>query len=422
MPGARRGRSAPKTKLTLGFAGSGELDPKAVAALLDDYVGDAEVEGVFVPVTEDDFTDEVAAVVKWATDKEIPYITLSDDAAGKDRKLKKIIDAADDDYAVQEGSTAGKDIVELLTGSEDEPVEDGRLLMFLDSEQDYDIDVAEAAVDADIPSFDLCNGSTPITLTDDDEDGGADDDQGSDDEPAAEEKPSRRSRKAPEPKEATDGDEPGSGVPPYTEKELKPQTLVELKKIAKRIDPETATTEFLRGKDKPFLIDFILTGGGGDPTLPYDDGEPDEGQQVATTPSSGRRRRAAAQEAVETAPSASESGSEDGSEGEDAREAVFARLRGNRETAERIAYGIRQATRDALDLDPSDDAAGIDVAAGALAGAFMAFAEFIVVEVRKPKSAGRPRKDGTEAQPVPEAVKNAPRRPRGRPRKETDAA
>lgn len=399
MPGARRGRSAPKTKLTLGFAGSGELDAKAIGPMLDDYVGDAEIEGIFIPVTADDYTEEVAAVVKWANDANVPYITVSDEEAGKDRKLKKVIGDAADDYAIQEDSTAGKDIVELLVGTEEEPVEDGRLLMFLSPEEDYDIDVAEAAVDADIPAFDLCNGVTPITLNDDDaagdEGGQGDDDQGSD-EPAAEEKPSRRAAK-----KAT-ASQPELPLE-ETAESLGKLTLVELKKRAKAVDPETATTEYLRGKDKDFLIDFILNPG-------EDEGPADEGQVVAMESAPSRRRRGAAKEAVETAPSGSEDGSEDGSEGEDPREAVFARLKNQRESAERIAQGIRQAL----------EAGDVETASGALAGAFMAFAEYIVVEVRKPKSPGRPRKDGTEAQPVPEEVKNAPRRPRGRPRKAAD--
>ena len=131
MPRPRRAAAQP---LSLGFAGTGELDTKALTALLDDLTEGAEVEAVYIPVTKDDFTPEMAAVVTWCTSNDIPFTSIRTEEAQKDRGLKKIISQGTEDYDA--GESAGKAIVELLAGDEDSPVADGRLLMFFDGEED----------------------------------------------------------------------------------------------------------------------------------------------------------------------------------------------------------------------------------------------------------------------------------------------
>lgn len=401
MPRGRR--AAANTAVTLGIAGSGELDQKAVVALLDDITEGSEVKGVYIPVTDADLTGTIEHVLDWADEKKLPVFTVSDDAAQKDKELKEIIDGAEDDFAAED--SAGKSIVDLLTSSEDDPVEGPKLLMFFDPNEEEDVAVFEAAHEADIPAFDLCDSGSPISFGDDDP---APDPEP---EPEPEEKPAgRRGRRGlaivePEPDPEPEGDEPAAAELP-DRKTLLSWTLVELKRKAKELFPKTVTTETLKGLQKPDVVAILL----GETDSSEEAQEPaDEAQAEPTT----RRRRQAAQEPAEAA----DEGAGDDDPEADSREAVFARLRGSRETAERIGAGLTHSAKQALELD-DEGAEELEKVAGLLAGALMLFADFLVTEVRKPKSAGRPRKDGTEAQPRPPADPTAPPKRRGRPRKD----
>ena len=107
--------------LTLGFAGSGQLDRKAIDAFLDDYVDGATVETIIVPATLDDYTDEIVSVVAWAKKRDIAYVVLSSEDDVKDRLLKKLIADASEDYAITTSGLAN-DMAELLKGTEEDPV------------------------------------------------------------------------------------------------------------------------------------------------------------------------------------------------------------------------------------------------------------------------------------------------------------
>jgi len=386
-----RGRRAAAKPLTLGFAGSGELDPKSIIPLLDDYVEGRTIEALYVPVTDADWTDEMAAVVEWAKKNDIPYTTISDEDALKKPELKGVIDDAEDDF--EAGESAGKSIVELLAGDENEPVADGRLLLFMNGSEDEDVSVFEEADQLEVPAFDLCNGLKPIQFGDDEDDAPAED------EPAEEEAPepapvARGRRKAAVKQEevvADDDDEDEEPAAGESREELLKLSLVELKKRAKALDPKVHTTETLRGKSKGDIIP-LLTGD------EAPDEAPDEAQAALST---GRVR-----EAPKAAPEVADEGEGDDPEAE-TRAAVFARLRGQRETAERISAQVSRISKELVD----DAAEGeeFETAAAVLASALMIFADFIVSEIRKPKSPGRPRKDGTEAQPKVEKVEEAPK-------------
>jgi hypothetical protein len=405
-PRTRRTRET-QPPLTLGIAGSGQLDVKLIAPILDDLTEGREVADLYLPVTDSDYTDEVAAVVAWAKDNDIAYTTLSDEDATKDGELKRIIEASEDDYDA--GDSAGKAVVEMLAGDEKNPVADGRLLMFMDAEQDEDVAVFEEAAEQEVPAFDLCNGLLPISFDEDD----AGDGEGAADgapEPEAEDEPAVGATRRRAKKQAAAEPE----APSYTREELEGLTLVELKKKLKVADPKKWTTETLRGTKAPELVDELLAlsdAGEGAPDAP------DEADEAQGAPAARRGRSAAPATASEAVADV-----EGGDSEAESREAVFARLRGQRETAERMASQLVRVTAamvDAASEEGGDDAA-FETAAAAVAGALMLFADFIVTEVRKPKSAGRPRKDGTEAQPkAPKAAEPAedapaPRRGRGR--------
>lgn len=398
----RRTRAAAKP-LTIGIAGSGELAVKAIAPMLDDLTEGRTVEALYVPVTDADYTDEVAAVVKWAVDNDVAYTTISDEAAGKDKELKKVIAGGADDYDA--GDSAGKAIVELLAGDETEPVEDGRLLLFLDGEEDDDVAIFEEAADLEVPAFDLCNGLEAIKFGDEEDDAPAAEEEEKDEEP--EEAPvgptrRRKAKAAAEEAEAEEDDDEAPAKEPLhvvndTEEELLKLTLVELKKKAKALDPKKHTTDSLRGLGKPDVVALLL-------------GEEEEGEDADESGDEAQTdlpSPATASEAVET-PTAAEEGDPEA----ETREAVFARLRANRERAEAISINLTRSLKAIAEEGTAEEA--VERASAALASSLMLFAEYIIVEVRKPKSPGRPRKDGTEAQPKQAAAEEAPKARRGR--------
>lgn len=407
---ARRSRST-ATPLTLGFVGSGQLDKKAIIALLDDLADGVEVDAIYVPVTKDDFTDEIEAVVEWAIDRKVEYFTFSDEAAvKKDKVLKAAVDNAKDDFDFK--GDAGKQVVEMLA---DEDVKDGRLLFFFDGEQDVDLDLFEAAADADVACFDLKDGGSPLTFDEGDDTGVPEPEEepeaparrgrgraAAEEEP--EEKPARSRRAAKEEPADEDDDLTTAEKKRLAELTKRDSALTELKKTIKALDKSIVTADLV-GKSKEEVALLIIA------AEREQDG--DEGAEEAPA-ARGRGRRAAGGDAeAQEAPEGGVGGDKEA----DSREEVFARLRGNREAAERIATGLAKAMKTIV--DEADESQVLEHAAAALAAGMMVFAEVLIAEVRKPKSAGRPRADGTEAQPKPPVDPDAPRRGRGRPRKDS---
>jgi hypothetical protein len=397
MP-SRRGRSTPKKPLTLGFLGSAELDPKAVAAQLDDLITeDTEVDLLVVPVTKDTYTDGIAAVVAWCTEYEIPFSTLSDADANKDRSLKKVIALAGEgnDYDADEYPSMHEAMLDFLTSSEDQEVADGRLILFLDADSEDDVAIAEAADEADVACYNIVEGLSLVSFEDD----------GQPEEPKPVEEPTRRGRGR-----AAAAAEPQEEKGDYTAVEKRRHTnllklgLTELKRKLKDVD-KSVTTDSLKGTDKEFVADAIILAERAtkEDQLPLDGDDGDEAQQPAAPTRRGRAAKAA------------EPGDEpvEDEDAEDPKEAVFARLRSSREAAEQISQNLVVSLKAIAEEGDQDQV--LERASAALAVSMMLFAEHIITEVRKPKSAGRPRKDGSEAQPrdtEDEPKKATPRRRR----------
>lgn len=412
MATARRTRST-TPPLTLGFAGSGELSKDATWAQLDDLVDDSKVDIVYLPVSDEDTTDEIVHVHRWCLEHEIPYSTVSNEAALKIKALKKIIDGAVDDYGITEQG-AGRDILDLLAGDEKDPVEDGRLIMFFNGDEEEDVAIFEYTEEVDVKAFDICDEMSQIKHDDAGDDGTAPEPP---EEPTKDEVAERRGRRAA--KDTSEEDKPAPAAKEagdYTTAEKRARTtllksnLVELKKKAKGLGDDSIDTEYMRGMDKEQVADLIIVtkrnlaaaaeGGDGD----------GEGQDEAQASVPSRSRRRSSEEPSEPA---------EGDDGaEDPKEAVFARLRASRERAEAITQNLVRSLGAIAEEGEGDEV--LERAAAAVAASLMLFAEYIVTEVRKPKSAGRPRADGSEAQPKPPVDPDAPKRGRGRPRKSED--
>lgn len=411
MPASRRARSAPKP-LTIGFVGSADLDPKAIDALLGDLLPeDVTIADVYVPVTKATYTDSMAAVVAWLVDNEIAFKSVSDEAALKDRTLKKVIALAAEDIDGSQSATIEKGIVELVAGDEETPVEDGKLIVFFDADAETDNAALEEAEEAEVVALDMMDALGPITFADDG------DDQAPDPEPDPEpEAPRRRGRAAAVEPEPAEEEPEVDENPPLTTGEKRRLTnllklgLIDLKRKLRELDP-SLTTKDLAGCDKDYVADAILMAERLAKQEPAS--EPDEAQQE---PAGAARRGRGASAAEELPEAVTDAESADGET--DTREAVFARLRGSREVAERITYSLVSSTQ--AIIAEGDEEHALERAAAAVAASLMLFAEFVVSETRKPKQVGRPRKDGTPAQPKPPVDPDAPKRGRGRPRKDAD--
>lgn len=253
---ARRRTIQPKhtePPLTLGFFGGAEYDPKTFLPLLDDLVTGREVNMIFVPVSPEDYLSEIRQVVAWAEKHEYPLSTISTENPSPDPVCQTVLDHDYDDYDA--GEDTPKALIELLMNQDDTDgalkVEDGRLLVFYADKdgnvEDRTMDAALTAVEKGLPTYDLTNGLDLMTA---EEDGDLEDAEALG-EPDEEPTP-RRGRKAPAPQTDTSSGD----IPPR--EELSTWTTVELKKLAKEVDPERCTTETLRGKDKDYVIDAIL--------------------------------------------------------------------------------------------------------------------------------------------------------------------
>lgn len=403
MPTSRRRSSAAASKpLIIGIGGHGDLDAKAITANLDAEVEGREVTAVVLPLTDALFTDAVDAAMAWAQAKDIAvWVVSSDEDLKKDKGLADIAKEADDDFDA--GDDPMDAVIELLKGSEgSEPL----LVMFMATDDEDDITTFELADENDIVSKDICNGMERITFGDDD----AGEPDPEPQPPAEEPKKSRRAKAAAPSTPATDGDIP-------TVEALKKWTATELKKKAKQVDP-SLTDEDLKGTDKDYLADLIVT------TLTNQAAESgsaaSEGASEAEDAPAPSRRRGRATGSLHAVPPVKDEApaaadDEPGDLQDETRDAVFARLRGQRETAEAVGRSLARSLR-AITEETSEENR-LEAVAGALAAGLMVFAEHIIIEVRKPKSAGRPRNDGTEAQPKEPTDPEAPKRGRGRPRR-----
>jgi hypothetical protein len=267
--------------------------------------------------------------------------------------------AADASAKNKAASSVASAIVDLLEESSD----DARLIVFWPGEDDAtddDHEAIEAADDKDVSAYDICDALSLFNLSDPGGASPASDDRGQEDE-----KPSRRSRSR------DDDDDKGNDGPDDIpdDEELEAMGLVALKKLAvdhKLVDD----VDELKGKRATSVVKLL-------------------------------------QEARDNAPG---SGDVTGAQDSDDR-----------------------GQDDAGDDD--GDAAGVDIpehiqltpattkALRAAAGDFVeAVLTAFVVEARKPKTAGRPRADGTPAVPVSDEEKNRPKRRVGRPNKDDDSA
>lgn len=361
MPPRRR-RTTEDKPLVLAIIGSADMPEKALGATLDELVGKREDVSLLLFATKEHTWDTAFDAADWADecDPKVPYSTISDDSATT-KNLKSLIQGGEEDYDGKDDPI--KAFIDFAADEQDKEGKDVRVLFAWPAEDQPDDDyrALELAVDAGLPTFDVTKGMTPKGLE------ALKLDDGSEPEPPKEE-PKTRSRRS---RAAADDDPPADEG--HTEAGLKKLTQTELKKIAQDMGAERKE---VTGVDKDTVIDLILVlqrekaekSGSGD----GDDEPKDEPKPRA------RRSRASAEDKAAA------------DEAQADKDTDAARRQRATELAEDTAITLVKS------MEGDFDAGAV---AGALAGALMTFAEFIITEVRKPKSAGRPRADGTEAQP-----------------------
>lgn len=151
-------------KTTIGVIGKGTLSSRMIRSIFADQLDtlkDAEDMRLVLPVTKALFTEEVEIVADWALANNVPFEVVHDGS-----KLPK----ATEEYveaAVRESKVAnvGTGIVKILEKADQHP----RLFVFWDEEDEDGYEAFETAWDAEIGSYDLCNGLEELSFSDDEE-------------------------------------------------------------------------------------------------------------------------------------------------------------------------------------------------------------------------------------------------------------
>lgn len=278
--------------ITIGVFGLGEVEPKTLVPLLEDYIGKADVTFI-IPATADHYTASVGAVCDWLDEENLPYDVVTDASSAKARSLRGVIKNAENEH---KGSDVGTSIVNLLKDADD-----GRLLVFWDGELgDEDggaYDAVEYADEQDIPAFDICDGLAPIDL-----DADADDGQSEPDPEPEPEKTTRRGRRAaaeddaddepPAPKRRGKAQDDPQDEPEREAVDASLPTFAAAEKLGVRAlrtfarDLELAPSRKIGAMDIPTLMDLLYPVGGAAPAVD-DDPEPEPETPIAK----GRRAR-----------------------------------------------------------------------------------------------------------------------------------
>lgn len=165
--------------LALGVIGTGSTSGKNLEALLNDYTSNYPDVAFVLPVTDEHWTDTLDLVHAWLVANELPYVAVStSDPVSK--ALQPVLEGADAKHKVARVSTK---MVQLLQAQVAEGDDAAVLVLWDDEDQEAALAVTKALT-ANLSALNLCNGLDPFSF-DDDEDGG-DDTPVVDDSPAAE--------------------------------------------------------------------------------------------------------------------------------------------------------------------------------------------------------------------------------------------
>lgn len=153
--------------LAVAVIGTGETPVKNVEALLNDYTSPyAEVTFV-LPVDDEHWTPTIQAVLDWAVANEIPYVAVTD-GSSPSKALVPVLEGAESTIKVARVSTK---LVSLLV--EEKAEGDVALLVAWDDDDAEASTAVTKALSSEVTALNLCDGLDPFEF--DDEDGAGDD-------------------------------------------------------------------------------------------------------------------------------------------------------------------------------------------------------------------------------------------------------
>lgn len=119
-----------ETPITLAFAGPADVTPEAIKALLNDYLGfgpedadgfpvpsDREIELIF-PLRADHLSQGLLNVLEWSADVDVPFLAVTDKAESNDA----VNELSEDAVEVIKATNVNAKIIEMLAGAEGEGV------------------------------------------------------------------------------------------------------------------------------------------------------------------------------------------------------------------------------------------------------------------------------------------------------------
>lgn len=163
-----------ENSISLAVAGSGDIDPENVKALLNDWLGfgDEDDEGfpepsereivLYAPMGEA-LTPGVRTVLEWADYADVPYVLVTQDGEQEDKKLRKLVRGADDVITV---SNIGAELVDNLEKAEGEAF---LLLLWGDGGDEFSEMLLDLASAAEVPAKDLTAGLDDISFAEETE-------------------------------------------------------------------------------------------------------------------------------------------------------------------------------------------------------------------------------------------------------------
>lgn len=150
--------------LTIGLIGTGETSARNVEALLNDYTSTyAEVTAV-LPVDDAHWTPTIEAAYDWITENDIPFVAVTD-GSSPSKKIAPILEKADSTIKVARVSTK---MVSLLQQEASEGAEVALMVAWDDDDAEASTAVTKALT-AEVTALNLLDGLDPFEFDDEEQ-------------------------------------------------------------------------------------------------------------------------------------------------------------------------------------------------------------------------------------------------------------
>lgn len=158
-------RITPPKPLTLAVIGSGSGTPKMTESLLADFTAPYEEVTLILPVDGAYWSDDIAVIYDWALDNDVPFVAVTTGGT-PDKALVDVLEAAD---SVQKVARVSVKLVQLL--QQEAAESDVALFVLWDDDDEEAVLAVNKALTAEVPAYNLLDGLDKFSFDDDDEEG-----------------------------------------------------------------------------------------------------------------------------------------------------------------------------------------------------------------------------------------------------------